>query len=56
MAASLQILSEEAGQHFDPNLVERFIDIADALHAEFASLPRQVLAERLHQTIRTYFF
>lgn len=56
VAASLQILREEAGQHFDPNLVECFIDIADALHAEFASLPRQALAERLHQTIRTYFF
>lgn len=34
LEASLEIIRTSAGTHFDPRLVERFLDIAAELHAD----------------------
>ncbi|UCH38661.1 MAG: HD-GYP domain-containing protein [Gammaproteobacteria bacterium] len=50
---AMQILREGSGNHFDPELVEQFAQIAPALHKDYANRdddkPRQDLAQILDQ-------
>jgi len=53
---SIEILKKGAGQHFDPELVERFTAIAPGLHVRFANdyaAARTELAEIIQRYFKT---
>jgi len=55
-AEALAILRRDAGSHFDPQLVEAFCAIAEALHQEIAATPDAGVEAMLNVMIERYFF
>lgn len=56
LESAIQILAEERGSHFDPDLLDVFDHIAPELHGELAGLGEAALRSRLHQQVGKYFF
>ncbi len=52
---ALAIISQDAGSHFDPQLVERFLDIAPGLHASIAGAGEAALQALLRDQAMHYF-
>ena len=53
---ALAILRRDAGSHFDPQLVDAFCAIVDALHQEVAAMPDAGVEAMLGKLIERYFF
>ncbi|KAB2924421.1 MAG: HD domain-containing protein [Dechloromonas sp.] len=52
---ALSIIGKDAGSHFDPQLVERFLDIAPGIHASIAGAGESALAALLRDQAMHYF-
>jgi response regulator RpfG family c-di-GMP phosphodiesterase len=52
---ALAIIRQDAGSHFDPLLVERFLDIAPAIHASIAGASEAALQALLREQAMHYF-
>jgi HD-GYP domain-containing protein (c-di-GMP phosphodiesterase class II) len=54
-AATMAILEEGRGTHFDPTLLDRFAGIAPRLHAEYSGRDDARLREELRGIVRRFF-
>ncbi len=52
---SLKIMMEGSGKHFDPEILQKFILIAEELHKEFRSASDEKLEQELGVLINRYF-
>ncbi len=52
---SLGIIEKDAGTHFDPKLVSRFLEIAPALYASIGQAGQSELSEQLREQAMHYF-
>lgn len=55
LAQALAIIGKDAGSHFDPQLVERFLAIAPGIHASIAGAGEAALQELLRDQAMHYF-
>ncbi len=49
--AAMELLHRQSGHHFDPRLVELFVEIAEKVHAEVCQRPDDELEEMLFTTV-----
>ncbi|EIC21486.1 HD-GYP domain-containing protein [Thiorhodovibrio frisius] len=52
---ALAIITESAGSHFDPRLVDIFLPLAATWHEELSQLDEKAVAERMRQLVALYF-
>ncbi len=55
-AQAMEKIQEEAGSHFDPDLLQRFLSMAPETHREIQGLSEAQLLERLVALLPKYFF
>ncbi len=55
METSLGIIEKDAGTHFDPKLVTRFIEICPAMYASIGQARESELSEKLREQAMHYF-
>jgi HD-GYP domain-containing protein (c-di-GMP phosphodiesterase class II) len=53
---AMDIIRQDAGSHFDPELTERFDAIAETLFREVSGVPESLLEQRLQGLLTGYFF
>ncbi len=52
---AIKIIEDESGSHFDPEIVEVFLQQADRLYDEIGCASRNVLQRKLAQAVQKYF-
>ena len=52
---TLEIMENERGSHFDPDVLDPFLKIAEGLHAQMADLEMQALRRKVLAVITPYF-
>ncbi len=56
LAEVLVVLKQERGHHFEPKLLDRFIDMAPGLYAQYGQASYAGLSRNLAEAVRKYFF
>ncbi|PNU20446.1 HD-GYP domain-containing protein [Geothermobacter hydrogeniphilus] len=55
LETALRILGDGRGSHFDPHLLDLFIDLAPELHRRYAMAEKSILQEELRQLVTACF-